>query len=97
MASIVKRIPGYCYGAPEVGVSLVSLEELETLKVTVGFTAQDTELLRKAGEVLAAQTTQIVQHWRSGIIATIPNTDQKRELGRHGGHYRNKQERKAER
>lgn len=73
MVELSKAISGYSYGASEVDVSPVSLQELEALKVTVGFTAQDVELLRRAGEVLKGQTTKIVQHWRSGIIAGIPN------------------------
>jgi hypothetical protein len=73
MAESVKGIAGYSYGAADVGVSPVSLEQLEALKVTVGFTSQDVDLLRRAGEVLRSQTTQIVQRWRSGIIAGIPN------------------------
>jgi hypothetical protein len=73
VAQYIKGISGYSYGTADVGVSPVSLEELEALKVTVGFTAQDVDLLRRAGEVLKSQTAQIVQRWRSGIIAGIPN------------------------
>ncbi len=65
--------PGYTYGDTAVGTSAVSLEELDQLKVSVGFTADDERYLRKAGEVLEGQTRQIVAHWRSGIIAGIPN------------------------
>jgi len=43
------------------------------LKVSVGFTEEDSRYLRLAGEVLADQTEAIVQHWRSGIIAGIPH------------------------
>ena len=73
MAELVEGMTGYSYGAAEVGVSPVSLEELEALKVTVGFSAQDVNFLRRAGEVLRNQTAVIVKHWRSGIIAGIPN------------------------
>ena len=73
MAESGKEISGYSYGAANVGMSPVSLEELEALKETVGFTVKDVDLLRRAGEVLRSETTRIVQHWRSGIIAGIPN------------------------
>ncbi len=71
------RVPGamsaYTYGEAAVATWPVSLEELEQLKVSVGFTADDERYLRKAGEALEDQTKQIVAHWRSGIIASIPN------------------------
>ena len=73
MKKVADQIPGYTYGAAVVGPSPVSLAELEQLKVTVRFTSEDKRYLRMAGEVLAGQTRQIVEHWRSGIIAGIPN------------------------
>jgi hypothetical protein len=73
MKPVAKDIHGYTYGLAEVAASPVSLRELEDLKVTVGFTEEDQRSLRLAGEVLAEQTAQIVAHWRSGIIAGIPN------------------------
>lgn len=66
-------IPGYSYGDREIERSPVSLEELEQLKASAGFTADEARLLRLAGEVLADQTRQIVEHWRSRIIARIPH------------------------
>ena len=42
-------------------------------KITAGFTEEDQHFLRLAGEVLTNQTRQIVEHWRSHIIANIPN------------------------
>lgn len=38
-----------------------------------GFTEEDRRYLRLVGEVLADRTKQIVDHWRSGIIANIPH------------------------
>lgn len=73
MNRIADQIPSYSYGTPAVPASPVSLEELERLKVTAGFTAEDEQFLRMAGDVLAGQTKQIVDHWRSGIIASIPH------------------------
>ncbi|HUN64136.1 MAG TPA: protoglobin domain-containing protein [Candidatus Sulfotelmatobacter sp.] len=72
-----ESIPGYSYGSPQVARSPVSVQDLERLKTSVGFGAEEERYLRLAGTVLADQTTQIVNHWRSGIIASIPN------LGRH--------------
>jgi hypothetical protein len=73
MKKVADEIPGYTYGATAVAPSPVSPEELEKLKATVGFTAEDQRFLRMAAEVLADQTRRIVEHWRSGIIAGIPN------------------------
>jgi hypothetical protein len=70
---IAEEIAGYTYGSAEVAPSAVSLAELENLKVSAGFTAADEVYLRLAGTVLEGQTRQIVEHWRSGIIAGIPN------------------------
>ena len=66
-------IAGYDYGSSAVPPSLVSLDELEQLKITVGFTGEDERYLQLAGEVLGDQTKQVVEHWRSGIIASIPH------------------------
>ncbi len=73
MNKVAEEIPAYTYGTAAVSPSAVSLEELEKLKVAVGFTSEDERFLRMAGEVLADQTKRIVEHWRSGIIASIPN------------------------
>jgi hypothetical protein len=73
MQKVAERIHGYTYGTSEVATSPVTLQQLEALKVTVGFTEEDQCYLQQAGTVLAGQTKQIVEHWRSGIIAGIPN------------------------
>jgi len=73
MKKVANEIPAYTYGTAAVAHSPVSLEELDKLKVSVGFTAEDERFLRMAGEVLADQTKRIVEQWRSGIIAGIPN------------------------
>lgn len=73
MKKVADEIPAYTYGTAAVSPSTVSLGDLEKLKVSAGFTAEDEQYLRLAGEVLAGQTKQIVDHWRSGIIAGIPN------------------------
>lgn len=73
MKKISDSIPGYTYGTPEVGGSEISVQDVASLKISAGFTDEDERYLRLAGEVLAEQTKQIVEHWRSGIIASIPN------------------------
>jgi hypothetical protein len=73
MKKVTENIPAYTYGASEVAPSPISVEELQSLKTSIGFTAEDERFLRLAGEVLTGQTQQIVAHWRSGIIARIPN------------------------
>jgi hypothetical protein len=73
MKQIADTIPGYTYGAAEVGVSPVSMQELNDLKITVGFTEEDQRYLRLAGEVLADQVKRVVEHWRGVIIQGIPN------------------------
>ena len=73
MKQVSEHIPGYSYGTAEVAPSPLSMRELEELKISAGFTEEDQRYLRLAGEVLRAQTEQIVDHWRSGIIASIPH------------------------
>jgi hypothetical protein len=73
MKMVAEVIPGYTYGTGEVAVSPVSMRELEELKISVGFTEEDQRYLRLAGEVLADRTRKLVDHWRNGIIAAIPN------------------------
>jgi len=68
-----EHIHGYTYGTAEVTKSPVSIQELESLKVSVGFTEEDQRYLRVAGEVLADQLKELVDHWRGDIIAKIPN------------------------
>lgn len=73
MTSTHESIPGYTFGSPTVPESQVSMAEFEGLCVTAGFTEEDKRLLKVAGDVLAKSATEIVQLWRSHIIASIPN------------------------
>jgi len=73
MKKVSENIPGYSYGTAEVAASPISMKDLRDLKISSGFTEEDERHLRLAGEVLADQTKQIVDHWRSGIIAGIPH------------------------
>ena len=73
MSDPIENISGYSYGSPKVEPSQISLEDLERLKISTGFTEQDQQALHLAGEILADQTEAIVNQWRSGIIASIPH------------------------
>jgi hypothetical protein len=73
MKRVSEKMPGYSYGAPEIAKSPISIWELDELKISAGFTADDERYLRLAGEVLSDQTRRIVEHWRSEIIASIPH------------------------
>jgi hypothetical protein len=73
MREAAENIAGYAFGAAEIPRSPVTLQDLEQLKISVGFTDEDVRYLALAGEVLSGQTRAIVAHWRSGIIAGIPH------------------------
>jgi hypothetical protein len=73
MTNIAGKEDGYTYGDESVERSPITMAELEKLKISVGFTAEDQRWLRMAGEVLADQTKAIVTRWRSEIIASIPH------------------------
>jgi hypothetical protein len=71
MKKVAEQISGYTYGGADA--SPVSLQDLENLKITVGWTEEDERYRQMAGEVLSDQTKPLVDHWRRGIIAGIPN------------------------
>jgi Protoglobin len=71
MKKVAEHISGYTYGA--AGASPVSLQDLECLKVSVGWTEEDERYRHVAGEVLSDQTKPLVDHWRREIIGNIPN------------------------
>jgi hypothetical protein len=71
MKKVAEQISGYTYGAADV--SSVSLQDLENLKISVGWTEEDERYRHMAGEVLSDQTGPLVDHWRRGIIGSIPN------------------------
>jgi hypothetical protein len=73
MEKISENIPGYAYGAEAISKSSISLQELEQMKTSVGFTTEDERFLNLAGDVLKDQVKQVVEHWRSKIIASIPH------------------------
>ena len=49
MKKIAEHMPGYSYGAAEVATSPVSTLDLESLKISAGFTEEDQHFLRLAG------------------------------------------------
>ncbi len=65
-------VPGYTYGSAAVAKSPVTLAELEELKASANFTAEDERWLRHAGELLAPHTAEIVGAWRA-VIAANPH------------------------
>ena len=66
---VARDISGYDYGSVEVAKSPIRLEELQQLKASAGFTAQDEEWLHRAGSILENQTAELVDKWRSVISA----------------------------
>ena len=69
---VAEAIPGYTYGNSDVPRSPISVAELDQLKQSVGFTAQDEQYLQMAGDVLADQTKTLIETWR-GVIAKTPH------------------------
>jgi hypothetical protein len=66
-------IPGYTYGTADVAPAPFTLADLEQLKASAGFTAEDEYFRRMAGAVLDTQVEAIVKHWRANIIAGVPH------------------------
>jgi hypothetical protein len=62
-------IPGYDYG--KASASPVSMEELDQLRASVMFTADDETALRSAGEVLADQVEDVLDVWY-GFVGSNP-------------------------
>ena len=73
MMNLAQKKDGYTYGDTSIAVSPITMDELEQLKASVGFTEEDRRWLQLAGEVLAEQVQAIVTRWRSEIIASIPH------------------------
>jgi hypothetical protein len=62
-------IPGYTFGSKELAKSPVTLADLELLKKTVLFTAEDEAALKQAGAVLGDQVDAILDLWY-GYVAS---------------------------
>lgn len=63
----MREIPGYDYGTPRAARSPLGLEEIKELEACVGWTKQDDEAIKMAGEVLRDQAEALVDHWRGHI------------------------------
>ncbi len=64
-------IPGYTYRSPGLAKSPVTIKDLESLKNTLLFTAEDEKYLRMSKSILADQTDQILDVWY-GFVASTP-------------------------
>lgn len=64
-------IPGYTYGTKESAKSPLNLKDLESLKRTLLFTAEDEKYLRMSREILADQTDEILDVWY-GFVGSTP-------------------------
>jgi hypothetical protein len=60
-------IPGYDFGSVRSAHSPVSAEELRQLEQTLGWTADDEQLLRKHAVLFEAQAEKMVDSWRAVI------------------------------
>jgi hypothetical protein len=65
----ITEIPGYDYGTLRAAHSPVTLSDLRALEHAVGWTAQDTEALKMAADVLSDQAEALVDSWRAQIGA----------------------------
>ena len=63
----VPRIAGYDFG--KVAGSPLTIEDLNRLKATVGFTKEDEKALRRMGDVLSGEAEALVDEWRKIIGA----------------------------
>ena len=66
------EVPGYGYGAPDTAHSPLGMEDLDLLKQTVLFTAEDERYLKMAGKVLEDQTDDVLDVWY-GFVASHPH------------------------
>ncbi|MGC8795093.1 MAG: protoglobin domain-containing protein [Bryobacteraceae bacterium] len=66
------EIPGYTYGTAAVPRAPVTLEELELLKKTLLFTAEDAHWLRISREVLAPHVEELLDAWY-GFVGSHPH------------------------
>jgi hypothetical protein len=62
-------VSGYDYGSAQTARSPVSAEELRQLEETVGWTADDEQLLQKHAALFEAQAENMVDSWRTVIGA----------------------------
>lgn len=65
-------VPGYTQDDPALAPSPVTLDDLEKLKASVLFGADDEAALRTAGDVLGGQISQILDVWY-GFVGANPH------------------------
>ena len=65
-------IPGYTYGTTAISASPLSTTDLENLKKSVLFEAEDERYLQLAGEVLDDQIEAVLDVWY-GFVASHPH------------------------
>jgi Protoglobin len=65
-------IAGYAFGTAEVGRTPVSADDVELLKTTLLWSADDERHLRMAGEVLADQVDDVLELWY-GYVGSHPH------------------------
>lgn len=68
----MNKIPGYQYGNSSLEKSPVSIDDLGLLKKTLLWTDEDDRYLKMAGEILTAQTEQILDVWY-GYVGSHPH------------------------
>lgn len=71
MSGHSEDIPGYTYGREEVAKSPVTAAELDELKASVMFSADDEQALLMAGDVLEGQVSKVLDTWY-GFVAGNP-------------------------
>jgi len=69
---IATNIAGYTYGTAQAARSPLAPQDLENLKKSVLFDAQDEKYLRMAGQVLADQIDAVLDVWY-GFVASHPH------------------------
>ncbi len=69
------KIPGYHFGSSAIGTSPLTLNDLDLIKRTIGFGAEDERYLRMAGELLEDQVDSYLDRWYE-FTATLPHLGQ---------------------
>ena len=62
-------IAGYDYGQPRIARSPVTIDEMRQLEATVGWSAEDSEVLQRHADFFRANAEHMVDSWRALIGA----------------------------
>ena len=68
-------IPGYGFGLPATAQSPVSTEDLQLLEQTMGWTAEDAQLLLRYSPFFQEHADKMVDAWRT-VIGEQPHLSQ---------------------